>query len=76
MGQTIDVKLFVESVELIEQRNYSSRGLEVSVTELDVDSALDDIGIDNAIDYFDSDELLEKIGKDRAIAYFGIEEKE
>lgn len=76
MGQTIDVKLFVESVELIEPKSYNARGLEVTVTELDVDSALDDIGIDSAIDYFDADELLEKIGKDKAVAYFGIEEKE
>jgi len=86
---TMDVSVLADRIDLIEKRtsSYGGPDLQIDVINLDVDSMLSDIGIEEAISYFDdelvekmaedkSDELLEQIGKDKVIAYFGIEEKE
>ena len=86
---TIDVKIYADRIKSVEKRtgSYGGSDLEIEVENLDTDSMLSDIDIDEVVSYFSdelvekmvadkSDELLEQIGKDEAVEYFGIEEKE
>ena len=84
-----DLSIYGDRIDLIEKRTstYGGADLQIDVTNVDLDSVLSDIGIEEAISYFSdelidklvtdkADELLEQIGKDKVIEYFGIEEKE